>query len=285
MLSAGPSANAARAAGWRRVVVLVAALLASAVTARLGWWQLDRAQQKLELQARITARGSLPPLPQAQLPHSEADAKAQQYRSVQLRGRWLDAMTIYLDNRQMNARQGFFVLTPLLLAPGDAVLVQRGWMPRDFTDRSRLQPLPAQGGEVLVNGRLAPPPSRLLDLAGEAQGPIRQNVDLAVLAMALHLALRPLSVQQTEATQPATADATQAATTAAATADAPAAIPDDGLLRQWPAVAVDAGKHHGYAFQWFSLSVLLLGLTAWFQFLRPRWRHHPRGNLPSEPTE
>jgi surfeit locus 1 family protein len=55
---------------------------------------------------------------------------------------------VYLDNRQMNARQGFFVVTPLQLATGDAVLVQRGWMPRDLTDRSRLQPLPDQPGEV-----------------------------------------------------------------------------------------------------------------------------------------
>ena len=279
MLSDGLSANtarpAARPAGRRRVVVLVAALLASAATARLGWWQLDRAQQKLDLQAHITARGSLPVLAQAQLPRSEAEATPQHYRPVQLRGRWLDAMTIYLDNRQMNARQGFFVLTPLLLAPGDAVLVQRGWMPRDFSDRSRLQPLPTQAGEVLVTGRLAPPPSRLLALSGAEQGPIRQNVDLVLLAKELRLALRPLSVQQTEATQVAPAPA----------ADVPATIPDDGLRRQWPAVAVDVGKHYGYAFQWFSLSALLLGLTAWFQFLRPRWRQHPRGNPPSEPIE
>lgn len=271
-----PTPKPPRANGRRRVVVLVAALLTSALTARLGWWQLDRAQQKQDLQAHITARSNLPPLPQAQLPRSEADATPQHYRLVQLRGRWLDAMTIYLDNRQMNARQGFYVLTPLLLAPGDAVLVQRGWMPRDFTDRSRLQPLPAQAGEVLVIGRLAPPPSRLFDLAGEEQGPIRQNIDLPVLAKALHLALHPLTVQQTKATQVAAA---------AAAADVPATIPDDGLLRQWPAVAVDVGKHQGYAFQWFSLSALLLGLTAWFQFLRPRWRPHPRDNLPSEPTE
>ena len=40
-------------------------------------------------------------------------------------------------------------------------------------ETSRLQPLSVQGGEVLVTGRLAPPSSRLLDLAGEAQGSIR----------------------------------------------------------------------------------------------------------------
>ena len=257
MLTGGPSPAAARR---RRAVVLVAAALATAATARLGWWQLDRAQQKLDLQARITARGSLPPLPQADLPRTEAAAADQHYRPVQLRGRWLSERTVYLDNRQMNARQGFFVVTPLLLAPGDAVLVQRGWMPRDFTDRSRLQPLPDQPGDVVVTGRLAPPPSRLLAMAGAEQGPIRQNLDLPGFAAETGLALRPLSVQQLQPTQPVPVEG-----------QASAAWPDDGLLRTWPAVAVDVGKHHGYAFQWFSLSALLVGLTLWFQVVRP-WR-------------
>jgi len=280
MLSGGPSPGpsaAPRAGSRRRMVVLVAAVLASAVTARLGWWQLDRAQQKLDLQARITARGSLPALPQADLPRTEAEAATQHYRPVQLRGRWLADQTIYLDNRQMNARQGFFVVTPLLLAPGlvkgDAVLVQRGWMPRDFADRSRLQALPAQPGEVLVTGRLAPPPSKLLALSGAEQGPIRQNIDLAGVASGLGLALRPLSVQQTQPTQPAPVGG-----------DTAGSLPDDGLLRAWPAVAVDVGKHHGYAFQWFSLSALLVGLTLWFQFLRPRIQSGRRGSAPSQPA-
>lgn len=258
MLSRGPSV--ARSGGRRRAVVLVAAVLAAALTARLGWWQLDRAQQKLDLQARITERGSLAPLPQPDLPRSEGDAAAQHYRPVQLRGRWLDDKTVYLDNRQMNARQGFFVVTPLLIASGDAVLVQRGWMPRDFIDRMKLQALPAQPGTVLVEGRLAPPPAKLFELGGVAQGAIRQNLDLAQLSQELGLTLRPLSVQQTRPTRVMPADG-----------DGQPAVADDGLRRDWPAVAVDVGKHHGYAFQWFSLSALLIGLTLWFQLIRP-WR-------------
>jgi surfeit locus 1 family protein len=277
MLKAGPTVpptvSDAKAQPRRRLLVLLAAVLAAALTARLGWWQLDRAQQKLDLQARISARGSLPPLPQRDLPRTEAAAAEQHYRPVQLRGRWLPEHTLYLDNRQMNARQGFFVVTPLLLSPGDAVLVQRGWMPRDFSDRSRLQPLPAQAGDVLVTGRLAPPPSKLFALAGAEQGPIRQNLDVQAMSVEMGLALRPLSVQQTQPTQAWPADGQPAV-----------ALPDDGLLRAWPAVAVDVAKHHGYAFQWFSLSALLVGLTLWFQFLRPRLRSGHRGSAPSRPA-
>ena len=60
-------------------------------------------------------------------------------------------------------------------------------------------------------------------------------------------------------------------TTATTAATAPP-VADDGLLRQWPAVAIDVGKHHGYAFQWFALCALITGLYVWFQLLRPRLR-------------
>ncbi len=255
----------------RRALVLVAALLMALLTARLGWWQLDRAQQKLALQARITARAALPPL--SELPLDDAEADRQVYRPVLLRGRWLDDRTVALDNRQMNARQGFFIVTPLLLAGGDAVLVQRGWTPRDFVDRSRVAPLPAQPGEVLVAGRLAPPPAKLLALADAETGPIRQNLDPAAFSQEIGLRLRPGSVQQTGPTQPAS--------TAGGDGSAgPTPLASDGLLRQWPQLALDVGKHHGYAFQWFALCALVVGLTLWFQFLRPRFG----SSNPSTPT-
>lgn len=276
MLSGGPSAGMGRSGGWRRWLPLLAALLAILATARLGWWQLERAQQKLDLQASIDTRSGLPLLPQADLPRTEAEAAAQQHRPTLLQGRWLAEHTLYLDNRQMNARQGFIVVTPLLLAPGDAVLVQRGWMPRDFADRSRLQALPAQPGQVRVAGRLAPPPSKLLALDSAEHGLIRQNLGLPALSREIGVALRPLSVQQTTPTQAGDVDVD---------AHPQIALPADGLLRQWPAVAVGVGKHHGYAFQWFALSALLVGLTLWFQVIQPRWRRQPRGTERTRPTE
>lgn len=251
--------------GRRRVWVLVAAVLGVLLTARLGVWQLDRAEQKTTLQARIDGRAGQPALAQAELARSELEAQGQHYRLVRLRGRWLAQHTVYLDNRQMNGKPGFFVVTPLLLGPGDAVLVQRGWMPRNFQDRTALQPLPTPTGEIVLTGRLAPPPAKLLSLGDTDAGRIRQNLDLLQFAQDIGVALRPLSVQQLAPaslpTDPTPADAAPAS-----------ALPlaDDGLLRQWPAVAVDVGKHHGYALQWFALCALIAGLYLWFQILRPR---------------
>ena len=234
----------------RRVVVAVAALAMAALTARLGVWQLDRGHQKMALQQALTERGSLPPLDAAALPRDAEAAALMHHRTVRLHGRWLAERTVYLDNRQMDGRPGFYVVTPLELRPGDAVLVQRGWLPRDATDRSRLAPIVTPTGEVDILGRIAPPPARLYDFGGAASGPIRQNLALDAYAQEIGTGLRPLSILQLADTSPAA----------------------DGLQRDWPQPAVGVERHWGYAFQWFGLCALIVGLYVWFQLVRPR-RH------------
>jgi len=235
-------------AAGRRWVVLLAALLATALTARLGVWQLDRAAQKNALQAALESRRALPPLAAAELAHDAATAATQQHRAVNLQGQWLAALTVYLDNRQMNGRPGFYALTPLRLDDGSAVLVQRGWLPRDLMDRTRIAIVPPPSGRVQVQGRIALAPPRLYEFDAAASGPIRQNLDLDAYARETALPLRPLTVVQEDGQPPV----------------------GDGLLRQWPRPAADVHKHYGYAFQWFALSALILGLYVWFQLIRPQ---------------
>ncbi len=234
----------------RRSWVVTAAAVAVAVgTARLGVWQLDRATQKQALQALIDARAALPPLDAQALARTADEALAQHYRGVRIEGRWVAGATIFLDNRQMRARPGFFVVTPLALDDGTAVLVQRGWVGRDARDRSLLPALPLAPGRVVLQGRIAPPPQRLYEFDAEATGPIRQNIDLDAFAHETRQTLRPLSIQQT-------------------------AGDDSGgvLLRDWPSPSVDVHKNYGYAFQWFALACLVTGLYVWFQLIRPRRR-------------
>jgi surfeit locus 1 family protein len=236
--------------GRRALVVLLATIAGVAATASLGAWQLDRAAQKEALQQQLDSRATLAELPASALARTDAEAASQHHRRIRLRGEWVDRWTVYLDNRQMNGRPGFFVVTPLRLAGSDqAVLVQRGWVPRDAADRTRLPALPAQKGEVELSGHIAPPPARLYEFSAAASGPIRQNLDLAAYSLETGLRLAPVSVVQ----------------------DA-ASAPDDGLLRQWPRPAVDVHKHYGYAFQWFALCALMAGLYVWFQLVRPRLR-------------
>lgn len=232
----------------RRFLVLLAALAGVALAARLGLWQLSRAAEKEAQQAALESRGQEPPLAQTLLAHSPDEAAAQQHRRITLQGRWIGARTVFLDNRAMDGRAGFIVVTPLALPDGDAVLVQRGWAPRDAAERTRVPPVASPEGVVTVEGRVQAPPSRLYELGAEGQGAIRQNLDLDAFARETGLRLRPLSVQQADG----------------AAADA------DGLLRHWPAPAFDVHKHYGYAFQWFALAALITGLYVWFQLVRPR---------------
>lgn len=234
----------------RRIVILLAALTGMAVTARMGVWQLDRAQQKLSLAAALRDQAAAPPLPAAELSRSPLRATAQYHRRITLTGEWDAAHTIFLDNRQMGGRPGFFVVTPLKL-PGEptvAVLVQRGWLPRDMAQRTRVPPVVTPTGLVTVQGRVSPPPSRLASFGADAPGAIRQNVELDAFAAEAGLALLPLSI--TELPSPANAA--------------------DGLQRAWPEPAVDVQKHYGYAAQWFIFCALIAGLYVWFQLLRPR---------------
>ena len=251
----------------RAVAVAMAAVLTSLLTARLGFWQLDRAAQKNALQSAMQQQRDLPTLTQAALAVDAKEARLQLHRAVVLAGTWSAQHTVYLENRQMNARVGFYAVTPLLLDDGSAVLVQRGWLPRDLLDRSRISVAPAPAGVVRLQGRIAPGAARLYEFDATASGPIRQNLDIDFFATETALRLRPLLVvQEDPMAAPASATPEPAASTAAGV------WANDGLLRQWPAPAAGVHKHYGYAFQWFSLSALSVGLYVWFQILRPRRR-------------
>ena len=213
---------AARSA-WRAVVVLLAALIAAAGTARLGMWQLDRAAQKTALFEARATRAALPPLQQSELAHHAPLPPRQLDRLVRLEGHWLAERTVYLDNRQMNGRPGFLVITPLLLGPGDAVLVQRGWLPRDFIDRTRIVAPKTPASMVHIEGRIAPGATRLFEFEADASGAIRQNLDIEHYARETGLPLRPLLVVQTDGDT------------------------RDGLDRHTPAAVLDVSTNNGYA--------------------------------------
>jgi surfeit locus 1 family protein len=238
----------------KSVVFLLLALSVAGITARLGWWQLDRADQKQRMQMVLDRRAALPALPQAELATRADEVAEQAHRTTALRGQWLNERSIYLDNRPMASRTGFYLVTPLALDDGTVVLVQRGWVPRDLMDRTRVPAPPSQLPPEGVRGRLAPALARLYEFDATAKGLIRQNLEVPSYAAETGLNLRPWVLVQLEESGAATS----------------AGVGSDGLMRQWPAPDTGLQKHHGYAFQWFSLSVLTLTLYVWFQVIRPR---------------
>ena len=225
-------------------LLTLAAVLVAGSTFSLGQWQLRRAAQKEAVQAAIEAKNMLSALDVRALVATENIAD-EVYRRVAVQGVWQAAHTVYLDNRPMSGRTGFWVFTPLALqGTGQVILVQRGWVPRDFSDRARVPVVITPAGLVTVEGRIAPPPSKLYEFKGEEVGTLRQNLDLNAFRLETGLPLLQATLLQTSA-------------------------PSEGLLREWAAPNLGVDTHYGYAFQWFGLCGLVVILYVWFQIILP----------------
>ena len=224
-------------------MITIAALMAVVLTLALGRWQLSRADQKEAYQALTESQARLTPL-DAHALLAAHDQSSLIHRKIVLHGRWLAQHTIYLDNRQMNDKVGQFVLTPFQIeGTTSVVLVQRGWVARNFVDRMKVTPVSTAPGVVEIHGRIAPPPSKLYELGHAEKTVLRQNINLKGFSAEINLPLLSVSVQQSGGAS-------------------------DGLLRDWYQVASGVEKHYGYAFQWFALSALISILYVWFQIVR-----------------
>ena len=228
------------------VLILLATLLGMLLTASLGRWQLTRAAEKENLQATVQAQSSQLLLSNATL--GTSSGAALWHRKAALHGRWMVQHTVYLDNRQMQGKVGFFVFTPLLLQEGGLVVwVQRGWVPRNFVNRTDLAAIQTPTGLVQVEGRIAPPPSKLYAPGNTDTGVIRQNLDIHSIKPLAGQSISTVILQQQGAAS-------------------------EGLLRDWTPFNAGVDKHYGYAAQWFGLCGLIAALFAWFQIIQPLYQ-------------
>lgn len=259
----------------RTALVWLAAATTVGATMSLGFWQLRRADEKSAAQALSQQRQHLAPWRNADWPcgsveaalpvasASAVDVALPVQRPVILTGQWLPDKTVFLDNRPMDTASGFIVVTPLRLSAttpgcggGRVVLVQRGWVPRDARERLRLPEVRTPGEEVRVQGRVLGELSRAYQLGLEAQpepyvkGPlVRQNVGAAFWSAWLGQSPLAGAVLQLQAAEPLDAI---------------------NLSRHWPQPGSGREKNLAYAAQWFAMSALAIGLTIWFQIIRPR---------------
>lgn len=203
----------------------------------LGFWQLDRADQKARMQADFQARYQKPAVILNQAPDRD-QVESWYWRKVTLRGEYLDRHYL-LDNQVQDGRPGYRLYTPLQLAgTGEAVLVERDWKPVG-ADRQQVPVIETPGDRREIEGRIVPPPSTGILLAEHrietmAPGVFRlQRIKPGELAEHSGLALLPYVVRQS------TADTMQS----------DEALATGGFGRE---------RHLGYAFQWFALAVTLV---------------------------
>lgn len=139
----------------RWLALLAVVLVAAAVMARLGEWQLDRARQKGEHEREAAARARpVMPLasmltPRTDFPSADAD------RQVTVSGTWDGEQQLLVPGRRLGDATGLWVVTPLRLADHSGVPVLRGWVPDAGDVRADPGALPR--GEVTLTGVLEPP--------------------------------------------------------------------------------------------------------------------------------
>lgn len=130
------------------VVVSLAVLLA------LGTWQVQRLAWKEDLIATIEDRTARAPVALAEALSSERSIADMEYLPVLLRGTFVhDAERHFFATHR--GASGYYIYTPLRMADGDHVFVNRGFVPYDRKDPATR----AEGqveGEVEIVGLLRP---------------------------------------------------------------------------------------------------------------------------------
>lgn len=110
----------------RSIIFCAFALIASAVFARLGLWQLARLNEKVQRNATIASQRLGAPVQFALLPR---DTAAAHYRATVVSGRFDYDHELVLSFRTYQGSPGAELVTPVRLPGSDtAVLVDRGWV-------------------------------------------------------------------------------------------------------------------------------------------------------------
>jgi surfeit locus 1 family protein len=204
----------------------------------LGMWQLDRAQQKQQLQAEYDQRQLEPAV---RLRSVLENPETLRFRRIIARGTYEPEHQILIDNRVYQGQAGYHVLTPLRLEDGSVrVLVNRGWVPMG-RDRSVLPVTATPPEPVEVTGLATIPQTQGFHLGGALPPgagwqPVWQYLDLDVYRKQVTFPVQPVVVLLDPES------------------------PSGGFVRQWARLDAGIATHQGYAFQWFSLAVVLAAI-------------------------
>ncbi len=215
------------------VVTTIAAAAFCALSLAAGFWQLDRAAQKIERRQSLKAAHSAERI---DFNRVEPRGPPVAWQPVRARGEYFPADTIYLDNRVHQGRPGLYVVTPFrILDSRRVVLVNRGWVPLGPV-RHEPPNVVSATGTVTIEGVLTQPNERPFELgAFDPNARIWPNLTLERFTKGRGIAIEPYLLLQTN--------------------DA-----EDGLVRSWELPATGAEKSQSYAVQWFAFAALAVVL-------------------------
>jgi len=216
----------------KRAVPVLAGLVLMAVFTRLGFWQLDRAAQKVAmLQAFEKPARSV---------QVSARLEPAGFQAIRARGRYLVDKQFLIDNVVLNGRLGYFVISPLRYASGEPLLlVNRGWIEKG----SAVPDITILKTSGLVRGKAGHLPR-----VGFRPGPaFAQHTEWPRVGVWPTVAETAAELEQDVLPYVLLLDPEQ----------------EGGYLRSWNAQLAGPSMHYGYAFQWFVMAIAILAVLAW----------------------
>ncbi len=218
----------------------VVALIMIAIMVFLGTWQIHRLGWKTDLLATIAARMNGEPVP---LPALISDPSSWTFRRVQVSGHFAADQALWLYGRTYDGKAGIHLLVPLIRPEGDAILVDRGFIP--FDHGSTLAAFePAWPGLVEIDGIVRQPePGGLFVPSNQADRNIWYSVDMPNMSKQLDMPLAPIYI-----------------------AERPGGQPHAGVQFDWPVATGGTegtgipNDHRSYAIFWYSMAVVLAGI-------------------------
>jgi surfeit locus 1 family protein len=214
------------------------------VMVNLGLWQLRRLDERQERNATVRERAT-----QAAVPIEQADGG--EWQRVQATGSYDVRGQVLVRNRSLHGSPGYHVLTPLVLASGDGLVVNRGFIPLETSGDGPAVPEPPSGS-VTVDGRVRESQTRgRFGPRDPAEGTLTAmaRADIARLQLQTSYPLLPFYVEVESST------------------------PDDpGGPTPIPLPDLDDGPHLSYAIQWFTFAAL--AVVGWVVIVRKSARDH-----------
>lgn len=215
--------------------------LGAAIMIGLGIWQLQRLQERRAANAQIISRMDLPPI----LITGEAlDTTNLEYHSASVTGTYDFSQEIVLRNRTKEDQPGVDLITPLKIEGSDkAILVDRGWIPYEYSLPQQRQPYDTGAGPVTIHGLI-----RLTQIRPSALTPSDPLVNADMPRLDAWYWLNISQIQQQFRTYQLL----------------PFYLEQDPLddVTVLPSPAhtfeLDDGPHLSYAIQWFSFAAILV---------------------------
>ena len=208
---------------------LIVATLALLIS--LGFWQLDRADEKRAIEDKIAIANSA----NVELVVSTELLKDKEYYHVRLQGSYVDDKQFIYDNQIVDQVSGYYVLTPFVLS-GDSktVLINRGFIAWNGR-RDKLADIDVEDELTEVKVQISKPVKRMELKASEITG------EFPVLIQALDL------------------DAMSAIASIDFVSVVGLLSPEssNGFVRRWEPYTGSIERHIGYAIQWFLMALVL----------------------------